>query len=301
MGNAVVIIQKWSLPVNVSELVHFEARNGIAAHYDYAPFGAVTRAISASAITDNTFTTDNPFRFSSEYHDDTLGLVYYNYRHYNPVDGRWCGRDLIRAINDYFYLNRSLSLFDFLGLTKIEVTYDRKTEINSRGFKQEFYWVVVRIIEEPASSCCRINFIQIRKSLGMSDYVIDNVKNSNEPYYYPHIGWHDSIRQHTNGNIVIFKDAPGGAIEATEFILYIVEVCRDLPPYSMKSLSEMTPINDTVKVLATARLSVGAGGMPLGKNYETSFDSTKELQDVLDSQEWESPFWNRKTNVKLEP
>ena len=47
---------------NVSELVHFESRNGIAAHCDYAPFGAVTRAISASAITDNTFTTDNPFR-----------------------------------------------------------------------------------------------------------------------------------------------------------------------------------------------------------------------------------------------
>ena len=45
---------------NISELVHFETRNGIAAHYDYAPFGAVTRAISASAITDNTFTTDNP-------------------------------------------------------------------------------------------------------------------------------------------------------------------------------------------------------------------------------------------------
>ena len=78
---------------NVSELVHFETRNGIAAHYDYAPFGAVTRAISASAVADNTFTTDNPFRFSSEYHDDTLGLVYYNYRHYNPIDGRWCGRD----------------------------------------------------------------------------------------------------------------------------------------------------------------------------------------------------------------
>ena len=95
-------------------MVHFEQRNGIAAHYDYAPFGAVTRAISASAVSDNTFTTDNPFRFpspnglgrifSSEYHDDTLGLVYYrerkrtfhgHYRHYNPTDGRWCRRDPI--------------------------------------------------------------------------------------------------------------------------------------------------------------------------------------------------------------
>ena len=26
---------------NVSEMVHFETRNGFAAHYDYAPFGAV--------------------------------------------------------------------------------------------------------------------------------------------------------------------------------------------------------------------------------------------------------------------
>ena len=91
---------------NVSEMVHFEQRNGIAAHYDYAPFGAVTRAISASAVAENTFTTDNPFRFSSEYHDDTLGLVYYrerertfhgHYRHYNPIDGRWLQCDFLES------------------------------------------------------------------------------------------------------------------------------------------------------------------------------------------------------------
>ena len=35
---------------NVSELVHFETRNGIAAHYDYAPFGTVTRVVNTSAI-----------------------------------------------------------------------------------------------------------------------------------------------------------------------------------------------------------------------------------------------------------
>jgi hypothetical protein len=64
------------------------------------------------------FTTDNPFRFpspnglghifSSEYHDDTLGLVYYreqertfhgHYRHYNPIDGRWVSSD---SLSDYF-------------------------------------------------------------------------------------------------------------------------------------------------------------------------------------------------------
>ena len=105
---------------NVSELVHFETRNGIAAHYDYAPFGAVTRAISASAVTDNTFTTDNPFRFSSEYHDDTLGLVYYNYRHYNLTDGRWCGRDVIEedgGENLYlFVVNQPQFSYDYAGM-----------------------------------------------------------------------------------------------------------------------------------------------------------------------------------------
>ena len=105
---------------NVSELVHFETRNGIAAHYDYAPFGAVTRAISASAITDNTFTTDNPFRFSSEYHDDTLGLVYYNYRHYNPIDGRWCGRDYaeLLSLSLYNFAYNSFYRVDILGLVE---------------------------------------------------------------------------------------------------------------------------------------------------------------------------------------
>jgi RHS repeat-associated protein len=37
----------------------------------------------------------NPFRFSSEFHDDETGLVYYNYRYYSPELGRWTKRDPI--------------------------------------------------------------------------------------------------------------------------------------------------------------------------------------------------------------
>ena len=105
---------------NVSELVHFESRNGIAAHYDYAPFGAVTRAVNISAISARNFHLENPFRFSSEYHDDTLGLVYYNYRHYNPIDGRWCGRDLVEESNENLYSmckNEVGKSLDYLGLS----------------------------------------------------------------------------------------------------------------------------------------------------------------------------------------
>ena len=65
---------------NVSEVI---AENGdIEAHYEYAPFGAVIAQCGASAAA-------NPWRFSSEYAEDDTATVYYNYRHYEPVTGRW--------------------------------------------------------------------------------------------------------------------------------------------------------------------------------------------------------------------
>ena len=211
------------------------------------------------------------------------------------------GRDLIQTNNDYQYLTSPTSLFDLLGLTKIEVTYDRVWKINKRGFRQMFYTAVVHIIEPP-TDCCKINFIQVRKSSNMLDYIIDNIKNSNEPYYYPHIGVTESIYNQTNGNTVTFDDAPGGAIDATDFILYVVEVCREYPPDfgEFQDMVKQTPIIDRIKVLATARLSVGAGGEDQGCGYTPSADSNKALEDVLNSQEWKSPYWNRSTNVKLE-
>lgn len=77
---------------NVSEVFYYALGNGIAAHYDYAPFGAVTRTAKATSVARDIL-SENPFRFSSEVHDNSLGLVYYNYRHYNPKDGRWLGWD----------------------------------------------------------------------------------------------------------------------------------------------------------------------------------------------------------------
>lgn len=43
-------------------------------------------------------TENNPFRLSSEYADEELGLVYYNYRYYNSLEGRWIGRDPIGEV-----------------------------------------------------------------------------------------------------------------------------------------------------------------------------------------------------------
>ena len=75
---------------NVSEVI---ANNvSIAAHYEYAPFGAVTAQSGALAMA-------NPWRFSSEFADDELGCDYYNYREYEPLTGRWLSMDPIGELD----------------------------------------------------------------------------------------------------------------------------------------------------------------------------------------------------------
>ena len=52
--------------------------------------------------------------------DDELGLVYYNYRHLNPLDGRWISRDPIEEEGGWnlfaFAGNKIFNQSDILGL-----------------------------------------------------------------------------------------------------------------------------------------------------------------------------------------
>ena len=104
---------------NVSDLVSYQSARGVPAHYEYAPFGAVTAATTNTAFTAFNVADTNPYRFSSEYADDALGLVYYNYRHYNPKDGRWTNRDLMDedgGVNLYILCNNgALNSIDVRG------------------------------------------------------------------------------------------------------------------------------------------------------------------------------------------
>ena len=105
---------------NVSDLVSYQSARGVPAHYEYAPFGAVTAATTNTAFTTFNVAATNPFRFSSEYADNALGLVYYNYRHYEPVTGRWLCRDPMEVvdglINRYSYVGNTFSMYlDRLG------------------------------------------------------------------------------------------------------------------------------------------------------------------------------------------
>ena len=104
---------------NVSEVVHFSRANGVAAHYEYAPFGEVTAQVRRGGVTAYDFSAINPWRFSSEYADDALACDYYNYRHYEIISAKWLTRDSIEengGTNLYQFLaNESLSNVDDLG------------------------------------------------------------------------------------------------------------------------------------------------------------------------------------------
>jgi RHS repeat-associated protein len=98
---------------NVNEVV---ALNGdVVAHYEYAPFGAIT-------VKRGTAAASNPWCFSSEYVEYDTATVYFNYRHYDPMTGRWLRRDPIttlhylqwRAVADKAF-NHSSDLYSYLG------------------------------------------------------------------------------------------------------------------------------------------------------------------------------------------
>ena len=116
---------------NVSDVVSFQQARGVPAHYEYAPFGAVTAATTNTAFTAFNVVETNPYRFSSEYADDTLGLVYYNYRHYNPMDGRWLRRDPVGhlSVNGiYNFCANSFVSLDLLGLSRLSLSYDMSSD-----------------------------------------------------------------------------------------------------------------------------------------------------------------------------
>ena len=95
---------------NVSEVI---VPSGTAdAHYEYSPFGAVILQSGGFAAT-------NLLRFSSEYVDNDVAAMYYNYRSLDSLTGRWIVFDFIEehgGLNLYaFVRNDALGQYDVLG------------------------------------------------------------------------------------------------------------------------------------------------------------------------------------------
>ncbi len=99
----------WDLTKNICEI--YGPAGYIRAEYKYTPFGSVYSNGDVS----------QPFQWSSEYADEHVGLIYYNYRHYNPMCGRWLTKDPIentyKIANLYQYCNNiPVERTDVIGL-----------------------------------------------------------------------------------------------------------------------------------------------------------------------------------------
>jgi len=91
-----------------------DASGAAVAGYEYDPYGNLLSATGPSA-------SGNPFRFSTKYADEERGLVYYGYRYYDAVAGRWVSRDPIEEAggsNLYSIVyNAPTASYDIYGLS----------------------------------------------------------------------------------------------------------------------------------------------------------------------------------------
>ena len=86
----------------------------VLTHYEYAPYGKAVGHILNNH-------DDNTLRYASEFSERDLGVVYFNYRHYDSHGGRWIGMDPIGergGIGLYCFLNNNpISRNDYLGMS----------------------------------------------------------------------------------------------------------------------------------------------------------------------------------------
>ena len=103
---------------NVAALLR--ATDGEAvAKYEYSPFGELLRC-------EGTYAKSNPFRFSTKFYDEEIGLVYYGLRYYSPSLGRFITRDPIEekgGLNLYAFCgNDAVNGIDYKGMLTVTFT-----------------------------------------------------------------------------------------------------------------------------------------------------------------------------------
>ena len=187
----------WDLTKNICEV--YRNNGTLGTSYTYSPYGQV----SAEGA------TEQPIQWSSEFNDTELGLIYYNYRHYNPVDGRWTGRDCLNipTIPAYIYYNPLFTL-DYVGnLTMSARSYGASIE---RRQLYDIEWDMA--LDSPAKN--RLYIVQkIIKDISViwCYSTHDSMKSSRERYWEAWLVYKKEIKPRVPKGQVIdrwYQDMP---------------------------------------------------------------------------------------------
>jgi len=106
---------RYLVVLTVAMLACISARAGVA-HYEYDTFGN-------TVISEGGMQGDFRYRFSTKSFEIETGFYYYGRRHYDPVNGRWLGRDPMAeggGLNLYGFVgNDALNGVDYLGMVNL--------------------------------------------------------------------------------------------------------------------------------------------------------------------------------------
>ena len=146
----------------------FDEQQTQRARYEYAPFGELLAMEGDMA-------QNSKFRFSSEYMDDELGLIYYTYRHFNPHDGRWINRDPISELegwNLYSFVKNNLNFsFDQLGLAASKFSYEVFIKSEAYGT-----YLTVSRVDDAVKTAKKYTKGSISKILSLYDFLKHTAK-----------------------------------------------------------------------------------------------------------------------------
>ncbi len=90
----------WDITKNICEL--YSSTGRIETSYVYSPYGK------------STFIGKNiqPLQWGSEFIENEISLLYYNYRYYDSLTAKWTSRDIVKALNLYNYTNQPILKID---------------------------------------------------------------------------------------------------------------------------------------------------------------------------------------------
>ena len=223
---------------NVSEVVSYDG--ALAAHYEYAPFGAITTQCGI-------FATANPWRFSSEYAEVDTTTVCYNFRYIEAEMGRWLSRDCFGehgGVGLYAFISNSAAGIDRLGLDKVSTNgAEHNPRVTAERMPSKPEELVLYVKPENIQEGCELNFIQLVREFELDNksgtwmstgWKVDaKISSKNRatgapdpvpPYYYDFSNKTTRSAYLLPDGRVKFEDHPNDGVPM-EFYLFSVQRC----------------------------------------------------------------------------